>query len=272
MGVIQSTWMRLKTTATGAPRHRICYLHIPKCGGSSINDAIRRAYIGMDFRDERQVAALDAPASSSVVAAESGRRYPFDTDDDRAILRFREQLLCYLLAQPHIRYVTGHFPYSERARQWFGQDVAFMTLLRHPHARFVSSYAYNRYKNPNLRVDVDFDTFLSSPFGQSQGYELVKFIGGPREDGDYRSAAALENAKRNIERFALVGFLEDLPGFSRAFRRRFGVRLRVPHLNRTPGHVHGGKLLADPVRRKQVAELCAPDMAIYEHARRISAA
>ena len=65
----------------------------------------------------------------------------------------------------------------------FEKKFAFVTILRDPCQRWVSAYYYNRYKDSDHRkVDMDLDAYLKSPFGQAQGHEDVKFLGGANEE------------------------------------------------------------------------------------------
>ena len=72
---------------------------------------------------------------------------------------------------------------------------------------------------------------------------------------------------RNMERFSLIGFLEDLDGFSRDFAALFGVRPWIPHYN-SAGQDKPFAMTTEQCDR--LAALSAPDIELYAHARRIA--
>ena len=269
MSRLRSLSDRVRNHFRRALPQRLFFLHVPKCGGTSVDNAIASLYRTLDWRRDNGVVSLDSTASIRVVTTLEGTHYPDDTTDDYPILRVREHILLYFLAQRNVRYLSGHFAFSEAAYRDHGTIFAFVTVLRDPVSRFKSSYYYNRYKSgTHIRVQLEWPEYLDSFFGQSQGYEYVKFLGGPRVDRNYTSAQAIAQAKANVERFALVGFLENLSLFTKEFERRFGVPLHIPRENPTPAPKTAYRQPLDTDLERKIAKLCEPDIEVYQHALR----
>ena len=260
---------RLRNAMRPFPQ-RIFFLHVPKCGGTAVYDAMRSLYLGLDFREKTIVAQLDRNASCQAAAVGDGCGSTFESPAafDRLLQR-RGDLLLYALGQESSRFVCGHYAFSDAAQRAFGERYAFVTLLRHPVERWISSYfQHARANDPWFDTERDIDAFLESDFGHAQGYELVRFIGGVDECGDYTSAAAIRRAQANLEKFAIVGTLERLDQFQAAFRRRFGRPLRLRQLNQRPP-TQSTDALFDKGRQSRIAAICQPDLELYRHACRL---
>lgn len=245
-------------------RARIFFQHIPKCGGTSVGRAIRAQYHRFDFRAERQVSQLDVEAANRAATLRGGGTPTWNLADDRVLLEAREDLLLYELGRGANFYVGGHFPFSEAAWEEFGKEYAFLTMLRHPVDRWISSYLHRRRNpNPKFRVVAPPEAYLDSDFGRAQGRELVKYLGGRAAEGD-RPAAAVERARQNLDRFAVVGVIERLDRFVEDFRERFGRSLPVGHLNRGPAPPDPGTF--GPALRRRIEAACQPDLEVYDFA------
>lgn len=251
----------------GGVKENIFFLHIPKCGGTSIRRAIRLNCISLDIRKDRHFFDLDPGASARVVNMTEGTNYPHDSSSDYPIMKLRESLLLYSMSQKRMKYIAGHFTFSEIAYQRFSTDFSFVTLLRDPVKRWISTYFYNRYKDSDhFKVDMEIEAYLESDFGRSQGAEYVKFIGGHQDAGDYMSAEAIQRAKDNLHKFAVVGILEDMEDFKDQFSRRFHVPLNIPTINRNPKSEAHQKAIITAAVEERIREICAPDLEVYQYA------
>jgi hypothetical protein len=139
-------------------------------------------------------------------------------------------------------------------------------MLRHPIERYISSYIYNKYKNSRFLLEGDISEYIDSEFGRSQGYEYVKFIGGPDKNGNYTSNASISRAKENLHKFKIVGILERLDNFRRSFERTFGVKLNVGHHNTSPKSEQFVESITDDRVKERIEEICGPDLEIYQYA------
>jgi hypothetical protein len=244
----------------GIKAPRVFFLHVPKCGGISVDAAFRRKY------RPSQVFRLEAPPSARAADAFfAGQDVP--RDQYFHVLRFREALLAYAMARGPTRYVSGHFAFSERIRGEIGEGWAFVTVLRDPVSRWLSHYLYNRYKDRPGRhcgVEEDIEEVLVSDRGRAWGSEYVKYYGGLREDGEYRSDEAVEDAVANLRRFSAVGRLEKLDGFVAQVRDSVGLSLSIRRKNRSPVSPELKEAIATESVRARLREVCAPDLEVYE--------
>jgi hypothetical protein len=268
MASFASILKRVETQLHGPLKDNIFFVHIPKCGGASISYAINWSYRTLDIRQDRNFISLD-PAASFDIATKMTNQVSGNSHDldDYPVLKLRESLLLYFMSQENTRYISGHFTFSDLAYREFHSRYAFITILRDPVKRWISAYFYNRYKQiEHRKVESDIQSYLASPFGQTQGYELVKFVGGPDEKGDYTSPQAIQRAKDNLHKFDVLGFLEHQAAFLRDFEARFGLKLKLEHRNQNPKSAEFRQSVITPEMEKQIQELCRPDLELYHYA------
>jgi hypothetical protein len=239
---------------------RIFFLHVPKCGGMSVHDAIVGRYgIVEKLRGHRR---FDHPATYAAAKALNPAANPFSVDDYE-ILKFREHLLLYFMSQERSLYISGHFAFSEPAYKTFGEKFTFVTMLREPVKRWISYYFYGKH---NGSIALEPGDFLKTDYARSQGYEMVKFIGGPIAGGDYASREAIDRAKENLGKFHIVGALEHQDDFASKFKMRFGVDLRLDKINKSPVAASRQSALITPEIESKIREICGPDLEVYKHA------
>jgi hypothetical protein len=258
---------RIANTFSNQITENIFYLHIPKCGGVSVGQAIASKYLSLDFRNDKGIVNLNAPLSRQVIEITEGLRYPDETDDDYLILSFREKLLLYYMSQSNSKFISGHFPFSEGACQQHGEKFKLVTVVRDPVKRWISSYFFNRFKaDDHMKVRDELEVYVDSHFGISQGYELVKFIGEANKEGDYTSYEVIERAKDCLKRFSVIGFLEDLDDFVKNFEDRFLVNLQIEKKNKNPASKDYQESVVSPGLLEKISAICQPDIEVYEFA------
>jgi len=251
----------------GGLKKNIFLLHLPKCAGTSISHAIRCRYLTLNCANDRNLISLSATASSNVIKQSNKTDYPYNTTDDFPILKLRENLLLYFLNQKNTKYISGHFPFSDTAYSEFHNKFEFITILRDPVKRFLSSYFFNRYKKGDHRkIKSDIETYVQSEFGQSQGYEYVKFLGGADINSDYSSKQAVERAIHNLQKFDIVGCLEYQKKFLDQFEARFATRLEIEKKNPGPKSQTFKETLITEKIQKKIKDICKPDSEVYQFA------
>jgi hypothetical protein len=250
----------LRSGLLPAPRHRSLFLHMPKCGGTSVSEAMyatlpARARLGViDAVSTRRAAAIISAGRDDKTLCHE------DLPQGAAVFALREKLLLTHMAWD-TWLIHGHVLYSQAAEDHFADRYKYVTLLRDPVARMISNYKMAHRAGV---IEQDFDSYLDSPAAVSQAQVYLRYLSGQTVVPEAGVAAALALSKARLDRFAVVGFLDDLPGFVAAYRDVFGVGLRIGRFNAAP--TSGGPDL-NPDQMARVKALTAPDQAIYDHAR-----
>jgi len=259
-------FVKIKNTFSDRSKEKIFFLHVPKCGGTSIDNAISKHYSTLGLKGSN-IIGLHPSASANVIKLILQTDYPNDTKDDYPILKLRENILLYFMSQRKYKYIKGHFTFSEIAYREFKDEYAFITVIRDPVKRWFSSYFFNRFKlDQHRKIEEDATAHLQSAFGQSQGDEYVKFLGGADPNGDYKSRRAIDRAKSNLHNFDIVGLLEYQEDFLKQFNDRFGIKLRLEKKNQSPVSESYRESLVTEEIKKQVMTICEPDYEIYQYA------
>ncbi|MEO0913271.1 MAG: hypothetical protein AAFY59_09820 [Pseudomonadota bacterium] len=251
---------RLARTGPGpASRHPSVFIHMPKCGGTSLSEAMYATVPIM-----RRVAVIDAVSTRRAAAiwhegVDDAKLYHEDLPKAPALFEFREQLLLQHMAWGSWL-IHGHVLYSERARKHFGSAYKYVTLLRDPVARMISNY---RMAARAGVVEQDFDAYLESPAALSHARVYLRYLGGRTIIPEGEESSALALSLLRLHSFDCVGFLDDLAQFKAAYRALFGVSLSI----RTANKGAGAAPTLTKTQRQKVETLCAPDIALFEAAR-----
>ncbi len=253
----------------GTLKEKIFYLHIHKCGGISIQQAIKACYHTLDVVKQRQIFhILNSRASfNAVQTAVNQTNFSFDKAVISPEMEFREKLLLYYMYQEHINFIAGHFSFNAAAYQYFSDKYAFVTVLRDPVERWISLYFYNRYnKGGHRNIDTEITEHLKSARGQRQGHAYVEWIGGLNKERDYTSEEAINRAKENLHKFSVVGCLEYQENFVSRFEDQFGRRLIIRKLNQNPKSKIDRNSIITKEIKEEIREICKPDVEVYQYA------
>ncbi|WP_299842362.1 sulfotransferase family 2 domain-containing protein [uncultured Paracoccus sp.] len=251
----------LRTVAGQSLSAPCVFLHVPKCGGTSVSEAL---YATVPLH--RKIGILDSPSIRRALAMQATGQDDLSFHDEgpnaEATTRFREALVLMHMAH-QATLIHGHFLWSETAWQHFGDRYRYVTILRDPVARTISNYRMDKRSGT---FTGDFDAFLDSAEGRRKALHKLRYFSGMATVTPDEEAEALELARRNMQRFTLIGFLDDLPGFASDFARIFGPRPRIPHYNMAEDRPV--QLTDDQMDRLRA--LCAPDLELYQLAREIA--
>ncbi|MEM8598297.1 MAG: hypothetical protein AAGF99_00110 [Bacteroidota bacterium] len=259
MAVPSPTAMLRKAYRTVRPRQqkplpdRLFFLHLPKCGGQSIDAALQQGYRAAGA----SIAHLDSHASARAAEAAGA--------DLHAL---RREILHYHMAAKHSRYISGHFMYSAPAWDAFGDAWQYVTVLREPVKRWVSNYFFNKYKGDHhFKIDEPIEEFVESERALAYARSYVTWLTDGISLEEAGSDEAVEQAIANVERFAVVGVLEDLDTFAADCRARFGLPVEIAHRNRNPRAAAEQREELSPEMVARVEALCAPNRRVYDAVR-----
>jgi hypothetical protein len=236
---------------------RALFIHIPKCAGTSFRHAVSRSLDQFEPGTHRSVRV---ETRASVKTAELL---------NRDVQQVREELLLYYLADSGNRFVSGHFNFSELAYQQFSEEWSFITLLRHPVKRWLSHFFFNRFKqNSHTRISMELEEFLETERARELGSEYVRRLAPCANISGAVDASSISDALVNLERFTMVGLVEELGVFAAGFEKRFQLQIDIPRMNQNPAPEQVLAALRDSRLLRNVEELCLPDLQIYDAAER----
>ncbi|KZY76345.1 hypothetical protein A3739_02080 [Oleiphilus sp. HI0067] len=236
--------------------------HVPKCGGTSLNRAMRLRYI---------ISQASIKANQTVYAL-SGMDESFDVNGGREFLsihRFRQQMLHYYL-HSGVKLISGHVRFSAAAYDKFSPSHQFITLLRDPVDRFVSEYKDLSVRQASVfKTNLSIEEFLSSDLALRNARTLTSYFSDSALLPEKYENTEVIEAQENLKKFNLIGFMNDMDGFNEKLNALLGVRIKIGHENKAEGR-QADKLegFTEEVREK-IHEICAYDKKVYDFARSI---
>jgi hypothetical protein len=238
---------------------RVVFHHVPKCGGTSIAQALRLRY-AVSFAGFPTPPIYRAVMATEPAADEASRA--------RLVDEFQERLLLYYLYSD-IRCIAGHVRFSQVAHNLFSKSYKFVTTLREPVSMMISHYFFLPRRSAEIFTSVDdIDAYLESEEARHFGAVYPYYFNGGSAHDEPWSDAAMCKAKKNLRLLDVVGFVDDIPRFQRQLRDHVGLRLRIGHANRSVASREDRKSVITPTVRRRIEELSAPNIEIYEFAKR----
>lgn len=240
----------------GKVNKKIFFLHINKCGGTSLKDAIQAS-----FGIKKNI------GKGSFWRIQDHSAYEVAEILGESVRDYQSKLLLYFMHHDKYRYITGHFGWSNQAYKQFSHKWNFITVLRDPISRWFSAYFYLTSTKTEFRErwNCDLKSYLNSETAIKQGrkYVLTLTEGISLEKAD--SEVAINQAIKNLDNFNLVGILENLDLFNKDYHQLFGAKLLIPKLNTNKvSHAKQKEMITDDILEK-VKEICYPDLRVYEH-------
>lgn len=251
---------RTRAIARGL-RHPCLFLHMPKCGGTSLSEAL---YGTVPLH--KSIAILDAVSTRRAAAI-----LAFDRDEEalchedlphgHLTFDLRERLMLAQMAAG-AQLIHGHVLYSAHAERHFLKTYRIVTMLREPVSRAISNFsmmAANGYVAP------DVDAWLDGPVGRSHATVFLRYLSGQNVVTPEDEGALVQTALSRLNRVSVIGFLDDVPNFLTRFADVFGVRPQVHRYNEAAWPTIG----LTAAQRSRLEQACAADIEIYDAARRL---
>lgn len=249
----------------------ICFVHVPKSGGISIDLALREQFA---IAGQPRFSREGAIAMSLV-----GIEHPI-TDLD-SISQFSDHhakqltgLLAYHLAQ-NWPYVSGHVTTNTQLLNQFAERYHFITVLREPVSRFKSNYIFNKLTNTlpimapnNLNSDNltdEVDKILAHRRGWQMANVTSMCITGRFAKDQHDAQLMQQEFSQNLSRYNVVGFLDDLPSFTSQIKQLTNKQINIGSHNVTASHLEPNQqhvkdtlqsYLNEPHIKKQIEHLC----------------
>lgn len=259
---IYSGRIRRSIFGTGL-RHPCIYLHLPKCGGTSLSEALY-ATVPM----HKRIGVIDAVSTRRAAAIlEFGIDDAWKCHDDLEFgdrtFDLRERLLLtHCCWNTHL--VAGHVLLGDRLRANVLDRYKLVTIMREPVARAISNY---RMAVAAGIADPDPDAWLASPIARAHTTTYLRYLSGRHMVTPEDEPACLDRALAALDLFALIGFLEDFDRFATGFEAMFGARLALHRYNQAKG----AEARLSDAQMARLRDMCAADRAIYARARELDA-
>jgi len=214
---------RIVNVASGRLHHPCFFMHVPKCGGTSISEAL---YATVPIH--RRVGIIDANATrraTSIIHADKNEKFLYfdDLANGCKVYDLREKLLLMHMAWD-TEMIHGHVLFSEQAHRHFGDVYRYVTLLREPIERTLSNFLHSVR---NGLFENNLQRYLESDVFRIQGLSMLRYFSGTHPISPQQEAEALRRAKHNLRLFSVIGFLDDLDGFADDYAEVFGRRPKI---------------------------------------------
>lgn len=222
-------------------KNKVLFVHVPKCGGTSLSHALRVRYALSYFKLSEEASTAAAGGMST-----------------GAWMRLKRDLVAYH-AHTGAHFIQGHIPVDTNYLETHMRGYKLITLLRDPVDRVISHYFFD----PRLR-EMTPEQFLESRRGFIETRVLCHFFGGLDwdEPGDVQRAKV--KAIATLKRFDVVGMLEEPLAFETNLVDHLGLRLSIPKRNVGEHRANGG-LSSEIIER--IKEMCQADRCIIHSLR-----
>lgn len=222
------------------------YLHIHKCGGSSVRDIIRSNI------------PLGRLSPSDIYLRDENKKVPFD--ETTRVYFDEERSLQAKFSAAHINYYE-----VPNAGRW-----QWITVLRHPIDRVISDYYYKiwqaRIGNPYFKgmKNLTWEEYLNH-MGQGQANNhMCRMLVGPDWPRDTNSAKAVEL----LDHFAVVGILENSNYGNQFIINYVSDYLKLPRQLAPKTNINPlAQREVSPEIRARIANLNTADLRLYQAAK-----
>ncbi|WP_263841227.1 hypothetical protein [Salinibacter sp.] len=248
------------------------FLHLPKCGGTSVASGLQRALgVGpegfIDPVQTREWVQRDLP---------DGER----AEGSARLFRLRLTLLREY-ADRGDPLIFGHFPLDEHLLTKRDTEYRWLTVLRDPAQRVRSQFTYGLLtREPSAVTSVSavknrWRSYLGSDLFQFHANLYAYYLGGHAVGFDpERMDEMRSHAKENLRKFDVYGCLDDLPDVANDFRTLTGRDVDFRRLNSSTANSETKEQMRvieqfeKSVDMDQLRERTQGDIELYNLARR----
>lgn len=216
---------------------KVAFVHIAKCGGISVDTAIREA---IACPNERRI-----DRDATLIASLASFGQPIKSIEDSVEFSSHHAHNLSNLFQQYLSknwsYVSGHVSVTQHILNEYAKDYAFLTVLRDPVDRFISNYIFNKLTNahpymlPNTNKVKCLRAEAEQIIGSKRGWQMANtstmFLTGryPKNSDD---AQIMQNEVRdNLSKFKIVGFIDKLPEFEQQCSKLTGREVNIGKRN-----------------------------------------
>ena len=231
--------IKLSRISNSPNNQKVVFIHLAKCGGVSIDNALRTqiAKVG-----ERKIVRSPIIKSSLFTFGRPVETIEDACDFNELHIKTLQNTLLYHLNLDW-RYVSGHLAVNSKLLKAYSNEYKFITVMRDPIARFKSNYIFNKLTNklnimpPYSMSERDLieeaDEIIFGRRGwQMANQQTANIIG--RYPKDYDDAKSLQRLfNNNISFFSVVGQLENLDSFTEDCNQKLSIDLNIKKRNQT---------------------------------------
>lgn len=231
--------LTLSPIAKNTVNNKIAFIHLAKCGGISIDNALRSQFANPG---DKRVCRETSIASSIFSFKSELQTLEQCCDFSEHHLNHMQGILDHF-ANSSQNYISGHWPVNTTLLGKYHTKRDFITVLREPEARLKSNYIFNKLSN-SLTImppsNLDTDNIIAEAkeiiFGR-RGWQLATtqtaYLTGKYPKDQNESEVLQKELIQNLSKFKLIGFLEDLSSFEKKFEAQYNGILNIKMRNAT---------------------------------------
>lgn len=251
-------------------RQKVVFLHIPKCGGTSIRSAIADS---IGAKHKGYVNSLHTKRFAQIKLSRE------EVEGSEVLLKTRQSIFFDYFSKD-VPFIFGHFPIIQDCLI-HPKGYIFITVLREPVSRFISQFKYfisTRW--PSKKIDITrqnlndyWKTYIESDLANFHANILSAYLDG----NDLSNIGTNESKARaidNLKHFHVIGFTENLSDFSAKFLEITNNSLDIKRRNVSADKMDSIQKAEldrffDQSKYKRISDLTSKDRELYEFAKQI---